>query len=63
MLGGEGMRDPRKGMSNMLDAGIITQGDDLDYDGEPDQLVETRHKIDDYLAKQVRTHYYSWDLV
>merc|ERR1712002_764677 len=52
MLGGEGMRDPSKGISNMLDEGIITQGDDLDNDGEPDHLVETRHKIDDYLAKQ-----------
>merc|ERR1712055_1108973 len=52
MLGGEGMRDPSKGISNMLDAGIISQGDDLDDDGEPDHLVETRHKIDDYLAKQ-----------
>merc|ERR1711887_25218 len=52
MLGGEGMRDPSKGISNMLDAGIISQGDDLDNDGEPDHLVETRHKIDDYLAKQ-----------
>merc|ERR1711936_1207784 len=52
MLGGEGMRDPSKGISNMLDAGIISQGDDVDDDGEPDHLVETRHKIDDYLAKQ-----------
>merc|ERR1719402_423017 len=52
MLGGEGMRDPSKGISNMLDRGIISQGDDLDNDGEPDHLVETRHKIDDYLAKQ-----------
>merc|ERR1719233_2370485 len=52
MLGGEGMRDPSKGISNMLDRGIIFQGDDLDNDGEPDHLVETRHKIDDYLAKQ-----------
>merc|ERR1719290_502378 len=38
--------------SNMLAEGIITQGDDLDDDGEPDHLVETRNKIDDYLAKQ-----------
>jgi len=54
MLGGEGMRDPSKGISNMIGAGIITedQADDLDNDGEPDHLVETRHKIDDYLAKQ-----------
>jgi len=52
MLGGEGMRDPSKGISNMLDADIISNGDDLDNDGEPDHLVETRHKIDDYLAKQ-----------
>jgi len=52
MLGGEGMRDPSKGISNMLDAGIIRDGDDVDNDGEPDHLVETRHKIDDYLAKQ-----------
>merc|ERR1712025_1048168 len=52
MLGGEGMRDPSKGISNMLDAGIIRDGDDVDEDGEPDHLVETRHKIDDYLAKQ-----------
>merc|ERR1712002_963740 len=48
MLGGEGMRDPSKGISNMLDEGIITQGDDVDEDGEPDHLVETRHKIDDF---------------
>merc|ERR1712002_244133 len=52
MLGGEGMRDPSKGISNLLDAGIIRDGDDVDEDGEPDHLVETRHKIDDYLAKQ-----------
>merc|ERR1719347_1502446 len=52
MLGGEGMRDPSMGISNMLDAGIIRNGDDVDEDGEPDHLVETRHKIDDYLAKQ-----------
>merc|ERR1719184_488781 len=52
MLGGEGMRDPSKGISNMLAAGVITDGDDLDEDGEPDHLVETRNKIDDYLAKQ-----------
>merc|ERR1719315_323302 len=52
MLGGEGMRDPSKGISNMLGAGLVTDGDDLDDDGEPDHLVETRHKIDDYLAKQ-----------
>merc|ERR1712083_769285 len=45
ILGGEGMRDPSKGISNMLDRGIISQGDDLDNDGEPDHLVETRHKI------------------
>ena len=42
-----------QGISNMLDAGIIRDGDDVDNDGEPDHLVETRHKIDDYLAKQV----------
>merc|ERR1719431_1455976 len=52
MLGGEGMRDPSKGIANMLDAGLVSDGDDLDNDGEPDHLVETRHKIDDYLAKQ-----------
>merc|ERR1719369_391678 len=52
MLGGEGMRDPSKGISNMLDAGLVSDGDDLDDDGEPDHLVETRNKIDDYLAKQ-----------
>merc|ERR1719431_1526712 len=52
MLGGEGMRDPSKGIANMLDAGIVADGDDLDGDGEPDHLVETRNKIDDYLAKQ-----------
>merc|ERR1719500_1425357 len=52
MLGGEGMRDPSKGIANMLDAGIVSDGDDLDGDGEPDHLVETRNKIDDYLAKQ-----------
>ena len=27
--------------------------EDLDYDGEPDHLTATKHKIDDYLAKQV----------
>merc|ERR1712002_154870 len=26
--------------------------DDLDGDGKPDHLVATKHKIDDYLAKQ-----------
>merc|ERR1712105_224890 len=52
MLGGEGMRDPSKGIANMLDAGLVSDGDDLDGDGEPDHLVETRNKIDDYLAKQ-----------
>merc|ERR1712129_59484 len=52
MLGGEGMKSPSQGVQNMLDAGLIDDKDDLDGDGEPDHLVETRNKIDDYLAKQ-----------
>merc|ERR1712034_102147 len=32
--------------------GAIDDSEDLDGDGEPDHLVETRNKIDDYLAKQ-----------
>merc|ERR1712025_1315700 len=52
MLGGEGMRDPSKGITNLLAANLIADGDDVDEDGEPDHLVETRNKIDDYLAKQ-----------
>merc|ERR1712042_399261 len=52
ILGGEGMRDPSKGITNLLGANLITDGDDVDGDGEPDHLVETRNKIDDYLAKQ-----------
>merc|ERR1712000_568884 len=35
-----------------LGLGEVSDGDDLDGDGEPDHLVETRNKIDDYLAKQ-----------
>jgi len=27
--------------------------DDLDQDGEPDHLTATKHKIDEYIAKQV----------
>ena len=42
-----------KGIQNMLDIGAIDDSEDLDGDGEPDHLVETRNKIDDYLAKQV----------
>ena len=40
----------------MIGAGIIDEDEeeDLDGDGRPDHLVETEHKIDDYLAKQVR---------
>ena len=38
----------------MIDEGLITDGDDLDNDGKADHLVETKNKIDDYLAKQVR---------
>merc|ERR1712042_260831 len=41
-----------KGITNLLGANLITDGDDVDGDGEPDHLVETRNKIDDYLAKQ-----------
>jgi len=52
ILGGEGMRDPSKGITNLLAANLIADGDDVDEDGEPDHLVETRNKIDDYLAKQ-----------
>ena len=28
--------------------------DDLDQDGEPDHLTATKHKIDEYIAKQVK---------
>merc|ERR1719470_516920 len=52
LIGGEGARDPSKGVQNMLDLGAIDDSEDLDGDGEPDHLVETRNKIDDYLAKQ-----------
>merc|ERR1719228_1455532 len=52
ILGGEGMRDPSQGITNLLAANLVSDGDDLDEDGEPDHLVETRNKIDDYLAKQ-----------
>merc|ERR1719292_81402 len=52
ILGGEGMRDPSQGITNLLAANLIADGDDVDEDGEPDHLVETRNKIDDYLAKQ-----------
>merc|ERR1719339_367542 len=56
LIGGEGARDPSKGLQNMLDLGTglggIDETEDLDGDGEPDHLVETRNKIDDYLAKQ-----------
>merc|ERR1719341_2776407 len=56
LIGGEGARDPSKGLQNMLDLGTglggIDDTEDLDGDGEPDHLVETRNKIDDYLAKQ-----------
>merc|ERR1719318_2439349 len=52
LIGGEGARDPSKGVQNMLDLGGIDDSEDLDGDGEPDHLVETRNKIDDYLAKQ-----------
>merc|ERR1711925_45403 len=46
------MGDPSKGITNLLAANLIADGDDVDEDGEPDHLVETRNKIDDYLAKQ-----------
>merc|ERR1719339_444668 len=56
LIGGEGARDPSKGLENMLGLGTAMGGiddtEDLDGDGEPDHLVETRNKIDDYLAKQ-----------
>merc|ERR1719205_429537 len=56
LIGGEGAKDPSKGVQNILDLGVglggIDDADDLDGDGEPDHLVETRNKIDDYLAKQ-----------
>merc|ERR1740137_25185 len=52
MLGGEGMKSPSQGVKNMLGAGLVDDADDLDGDGGPDHLVETRNKIDDYLAKQ-----------
>merc|ERR1711875_215809 len=38
------------GIDGLLSAGL--GGDGVDNDGEPDHLVETRNKIDDYLAKQ-----------
>merc|ERR1712098_171204 len=42
------------GILNLIGAGIIDEDEeeDLDGDGRPDHLVETEHKIDDYLAKQ-----------
>eukprot|EP00091_Calanus_sinicus_P001247 TRINITY_DN11212_c0_g1_i6.p1 TRINITY_DN11212_c0_g1~~TRINITY_DN11212_c0_g1_i6.p1 ORF type:complete len:266 (+),score=82.57 TRINITY_DN11212_c0_g1_i6:322-1119(+) len=56
LIGGEGARDPSKGIENMLGLGTalggIDDAEDLDGDGEADHLVETRNKIDDYLAKQ-----------
>merc|ERR1719154_557108 len=52
LLGGEGAKTPSKGVQEMIDAGLIDDADDLDGDGEADHLVETRNKIDDYLAKQ-----------
>merc|ERR1719341_1360904 len=56
LIGGEGARDPSKGLENMLGPGTamggIDETEDLDGDGEPDHLVETGNKIDDYLAKQ-----------
>merc|ERR1719452_263030 len=52
LLGGEGAKVPSKGVQEMIDAGLIDDADDLDGDGEADHLVETRNKIDDYLAKQ-----------
>merc|ERR1719205_393272 len=56
LIGGEGAKDPSKGVQNILDLGVglggIDDAEDLDGDGEPDHLVETRNKIDDYLAKQ-----------
>merc|ERR550519_3127967 len=52
LLGGEGSKDPSQGMLNLQAEGLIDDMDDLDEDGEPDHLVETRNKIDDYLAKQ-----------
>merc|ERR1719452_338935 len=51
LLGGEGAKVPSKGVQEMIDAGLIDDADDLDGEGEADHLVETRNKIDDYLAK------------
>merc|ERR1719186_175851 len=52
LLGGEGAKNPSQGITNLLGADLIDDAEDLDGDGEPDHLVETRNKIDDYLAKQ-----------
>jgi len=54
LTGGEGGKTPSKGILNLIGAGIIDEDEeeDLDGDGRPDHLVETEHKIDDYLAKQ-----------
>merc|ERR1719378_228547 len=43
LLGGDSFSDPTSTSS---------EDEDLDGDGEADHLVETRNKIDDYLAKQ-----------
>ena len=32
----------------------LVNPNDLDGDGEDDHLTETKHKIDDYIAKQVK---------
>merc|ERR1719186_359747 len=52
LLGGEGAKNPSQGITNLLGADLIDDAEDLDGDGEPDHLVETRNRIDDYLAKQ-----------
>merc|ERR1712215_433113 len=54
LTGGEGGKTPSKGILNLIGAGVIDEDEeeDLDGDGRPDHLVETEHKIDDYLAKQ-----------
>merc|ERR1719334_1789952 len=43
LLGGDSFSDPTS---------LGSEDEDLDGDGEADHLVETRNKIDDYLAKQ-----------
>merc|ERR1719186_2064532 len=42
LLGGEGAKNPSQGITNLLGADLIDDAEDLDGDGEPDHLVETR---------------------